>query len=363
MAQPPKPPRTFPEILDRIWWRLDCALDDESIYYSALAGAIDAIRCGTTTVVDHHASPYAIDGSLGIIRTALKEVGLRAVLCYEVTDRAGMKGRDAGLAENERFIRGSSNDRLIRGMVGAHASFTLSDDSLRHCGNLAAHLGTGVHIHVAEDLSDTVDAAERYRTGVIDRLGRHGILNQGSILAHCVHLQAADFKRLGRAGCWIVHNPRSNMNNRVGHAPIGFFGRSSALGTDGFPADMLEEARIGFFSARHARDSNHTTDMLGLLGGGQKLISRIFGGEFGTLRVGSAADLIILDYTPPTPMHAANLTGHILFGMRSSMIESVMIGGKWVMSRRKILGVNADALMIEAQRAATRLWKRMKRLT
>lgn len=362
MAQPKSTPRNFLEILDRIWWRLDRALDEESIYYGALTGAIEAIRCGTTTLIDHHASPNAIGGSLNIIRDAMKEVGLRGVLCYEVTDRAGRRGRDEGLQENERFIRTSQNDRLIRGMVGAHASFTLTEDSLHRCGALAASLGTGVHIHVAEDLCDTIDAAEQYRSGVIDRLARHGILKPQSILAHCVHLAGRDFPRVGRAKSWLVHNPRSNMNNRVGHAPLHLFGKRSALGTDGFPADMVEEARAGFFFARHSRDTERTADMLSFLNGGQILVSEKFGRDFGTLKKGSVADLIVLDYSPPTPMNVSNLFGHIVFGIRSSMVESVMVEGRWVMRNRSIPGLDIDDVLRGSQKAAARLWKNMERI-
>jgi putative selenium metabolism protein SsnA len=362
MAPPAVPPRNFLEILDRIWWRLDRALDGESIYYSAMAGAIEAIQCGTTSLIDHHASPHSIPGSLDIIREVMHTVGLRGVLCYEVTDRGGRKGRDAGLEENERFIRRSRNDRLVRGMVGAHASFTLSEDSLHRCGTLASSLGTGVHIHVAEDLCDTIDSAEHYRSHLVDRLARHGILTSKSILAHCVRLDGGDFPSLLRTKSWLVHNPRSNMNNRVGHAPVDRFGKRAALGTDGFPADMIEEARSGFFFARHARDARRMANMLALLDGGQKLISAQFGDEFGTLKKGSIADLIVLDYVPPTPMHARNLFGHILFGLRSSMVESVMIDGRWVMKNRTISGVNVEEMLMKSRIAAARLWKKMEKI-
>lgn len=362
MAQPKKPAANFLEILDRIWWRLDRALDEESIYYSALAGAIDAVRCGTTTLVDHHASPHAIGGSLDIVRDALREVGLRGILCYEVTDRLGVRGRDAGLEENARFIRSSRTGPLFRGMVGAHASFTLSDDSLRRCGDLATSLRTGVHIHVAEDRCDTIDAAEGYRSTVVDRLDRGGILTRYSILAHCIHLSRKDFPRCMKAKSWLVHNPRSNMNNRVGHAQVGLFGPRAALGTDGFPADMLEEARAGFFVGRHAQDPEQMGDMLALLNGGQQIVSEAFGRTFGTLDRGSAADLAVLDYTPPTPFVKGNLFGHIVFGMRSSMVESVMVEGRWVMKHRQIQGIDEEAVLRRSQKAADRLWKRIDRI-
>ncbi len=98
-------PKDFPEILRRLWWTLDMALDDDGVLSSALVCLVDAIRNGTTTLFDHHASPMHIDGSLDIIAGAVEAAGLRAVLCYEVTDRNGPEGAAAGIAENVRFIK------------------------------------------------------------------------------------------------------------------------------------------------------------------------------------------------------------------------------------------------------------------
>jgi len=379
MPGPKVQPRNFLEILQEVWWKLDRALDDESIYYSALVGAIEAARCGTTTLVDHHASPGAIGSSLDIIKQAVEEAGLRGILCYEVTDRGGEKERDQGLKENERFIRANRKHARFRGMVGAHASFTLSNDSLRLCGDIASENKTGVHIHVAEDTCDIVDAEENYECSVVDRLSECGILRDKSILAHCVHLGVRDFLKLQESECWLVHNPRSNMNNRVGHAPLRLFADRACLGTDGFPADMLEEARVGFFwnqepggreqeardkkkEARDRRISKVTQSerpITHFLQGGQELVSEIFSQEFGTLEKGSVADLVVMEYEPPTPLTAANLPGHFLFGMQSSMVESVMVGGKWVVQGREILGLDVPSIYEKARNAAKKLWAKI----
>jgi putative selenium metabolism protein SsnA len=359
MAPPAEAPQNFLEILQKVWWRLDRALDEESVYYSALIGAIDAARCGTTTLVDHHSSPCAVKGSLDLIKEAVAEIGLRGVLCYEVTDRGGMKERDRGLEENERFIRANRRDDAFRGMVGAHAAFTLGAESLRLVGEMAEKERVGVHIHVAEDRIDTAAAEEDYRTGVTGRLSGSGILRKDSVLAHCVHLGEKDLSQVRKSGCWIVHNPRSNMNNRVGHAPLHLFGERSALGTDGFPPDMFAEAAAGFFGNQEAEGALESVSMTGLLGGGQRAVSGIFGQKFGTLGKGSPADLIVLDYRAPTPMTEENLAGHFLFGMRSSDVESVMVGGRWVVKNRVVVGINLASAYEKAARAAKKLWKKM----
>ena len=360
MPMPAPAPRNFKEILKSIWWKLDQALDEDTIYYSALVGAIEAVRCGTTTLVDHHASPSAIKGSLNLIKKALQHVGLRGVLCYEVTDRGGKEKRDQGLEENERFIKENLSNEYFRGVVGAHAGFTLSGESLHLCGRLAAEQNTGVHIHVAEDLWDVKDAEKNHKSSVIGRLARHKILTDKSILAHCVHLTRGEFQAAKDARCWLVQNPRSNMNNRVGYAQVHLFGERSALGTDGYPADMLEEVRFAFHKRRDSRLDEHL-DFARLIVGGQKLISEIFDAKFGSLKKGAPADLVVMNYREPTPIKKDNLLGHYLFGLQSSQIESVMVGGKWVMKNRKIQGINEDQIFARSRQLARNLWKRMER--
>src|SRR5579875_3084620 len=186
MPAPPRVPRDFREILDLVWWRLDRALDATAIHFSGLIGAIDAIRSGTTTLVDHHSSPNYIDGSLDILADAFEAVGARAVLCYEVTDRGGRERRDQGLRENERFLAASRHE--IRGMVGAHAGFTLDDDSLERIADLASNMETGVHIHVAEGMCDEEDSLRRSGKRVGQRLVDAGVIDDRSIAAHGVHL-------------------------------------------------------------------------------------------------------------------------------------------------------------------------------
>ena len=226
MPPPERPPRNFLEILQAVWWRLDRALDAETVYVGALAGALEAARCGVTTVVDHHASPNWIGGSLLLVKKGLAEVGLRGILCYETSDRDGTDRRERGLAENEAFVKAHRNDAFFRGLAGGHASFTLSDESLRRLGDIAGRYNTGVHIHLAEDDADPRTTRERYGRSILERFEDCGILRRSSLFAHCIHLSPDEFEKLRASGAWLVHNPRSNMNNRVGRARIGGFLRS-----------------------------------------------------------------------------------------------------------------------------------------
>jgi len=368
MPAPPRTPSNFKEVLELVWWRLDRALDEEAIYWSAIAGALDAARAGTTCLFDHQASPSHIPGSLDIVRQAIERVGLRAVLCYEVTDRGGVRERDQGLAETRRFLAstGSSNSLempsspgLFRAMVGAHASFTMSEESLIACSGLMREFGAGLHFHVAEDRCDVDDAVAKYGTGVVERLAKHGALNSQTILAHGIHLSDEDIDIARSAGAWFAHNPRSNMNNQVGYAPVEKFGRRVVLGTDGIGGDMFEEARFAFFKARDARAGFGADDWLRVLANNQRLATEAFGGDLGSLDVGSIADLTVLDYGSPTPLTAENLAWHFAFGLTSGSVESVMVNGRFVI-RDRCFPFDAEELYRQARAVCEKVWLKLR---
>lgn len=255
MPPPEPPPESFLQILERVWWRLDRALDESSLRASARLYAAESRLLGTDTLIDHHESPNLIEGSLDVLADACAEFGVRAALCYGATERNG--GREEarrGLAECRRFIEANRRPG-IRGLIGLHASFTVSDDTVREAGDLARELGTVVHVHVAEDGCDADDARRRGWPGPLERLLDLEALPPGSILAHGVHLSAAQVRRARDAGLWIVQNPRSNRGNRVGYP--GHHGESDrvALGTDGYPSDLAEEKRVLLEEARaHGED-------------------------------------------------------------------------------------------------------------
>jgi putative selenium metabolism protein SsnA len=359
MPAPKSAPGNFVEILQKVWWKLDEALDEESIYYSALVAAIESVKFGTTTLIDHHASPNYIRGSLDLIKHALSQVGLRAVLCYETTDRGGMKRRDLGLSENERFVTENTSNAHFRGTIGAHASFTLSDESLRRLGELAGLYDCGVHIHVAEDKADVLDSEERYGVDVLERLRRFDIVRKKSLLIHGVHFTKKQLEKVEKAGAWMIHNPRSNMNNAVGYAPLNWYGEHAALGTDGFPADMFEETKFGYFRNAESGYRVEFSRFPAMLQNGQRLASEFFGRPFGTLEKGTPGDLVVIDYTPPTPLTSRNLHGHFLFGMNSALVQHVIVNGNWIVWNKQVVGFDEEAVMQKASHAAKKLWARM----
>ncbi len=316
MPAPPRVPANFPEILELVWWRLDCALDLEMIRWSAMLGALEALERGTTAIVDHHSSPNAIEGSLDVIAEACAEVGVRSACCYEVTDRNGADGMERGLAENERFLRAGGS-----GYVGAHACFTLSDETLQRVAGLAADLGVGVHIHVCEDRVDSGAGARLEPVATDDWL-----------LAHCVHL---DRPLRGT----VAHNPRSNMNNAVGYARPARWANAVALGTDGIGGDMLEEFRVAY--ARHREDDVTATPVTAWswLAGGYELVPE------------AREDRVTWSYEPMEAWHLA-------FSPGVRPLE-VAVGGEVVLRDGQPTRVDAAEVRARAGEQAQRLFSRL----
>jgi putative selenium metabolism protein SsnA len=359
MPGPSRTPRSFIEILELVWWRLDRALDLELIKLSALLGATEAVRCGTTTVVDHHASPLAIDSSLDAVADGLAEAGVRGVVCYEVSDRHGESDGRRGVAENIRFIR-TNRRPLVRGMMGAHASFTIGERNLDHLVDEARRAGAPIHVHVAEDRYDEKHSLDNYGVRAAERLRRAGALGEGDLLAHGVWLDDDEIALLQSSGAWLAHNPRSNMNNGVGHAPVAALGDRVALGTDGLDGDMFAEARASFLKARDARAGGGPERALAWLAAGAGLVGSLFGHRsLGRLDPGAPADLAVLEYRPPTPLDDSNLAAHYLFGLGAWAVRDVMVDGRWIVRDRLHQLVDEAELAARCRAAAPGLWERM----
>ena len=360
MPGPEEPPRTFPEILDRIWWRLDRALDPETIRLSARLGAVEAARAGTTSIVDHHASPEAIGGSLDHVADGIAEAGLRGVVCYEVTDRHGASRGREGIAENVRFLRENRRE-LIRGMMGAHASFTIGPDTMERLVGEARARRAPVHIHLAEDRCDERDSLERYGMRTAHRLSQAGALAQGDLVAHGVHLDEWEQRVVRDSGAWVAHNPRSNMNNGVGYAPVVALGSRVALGTDGIDGDMFTEARTCYLKAREASWQTGPAFAVERLAAGAAIVGGMFDEPLlGTLQPGAPADLVVLDYRAPTPLTAATLPGHLMFGLTAAHVRDVMVAGRWIVRDRRHQLVDEEELAARCREAAPALWNRME---
>ncbi len=367
MAIPGDPPRDFPEILGRLWWPLDKALRDLDVKYSALVCLADAIRHGTTTLIDHHASPNAIHGSLDQIADAVEQAGVRTCLCYEVSDRDGPERAREGIDENVRFIERARQlkSSLLAGTFGLHASLTLSDRTLAECVD-AAPEGIGFHIHAAEGIADQEDSLRKSGKRVVERLHDAGILGPRSILAHCVHVDPWEMEILRETGTWVTHQPRSNMNNAVGVADVPAMlrgGVNIGLGNDGFSNDMFTEMKTTYLVHKlHRADPRAMGgyDVMKLAYTNNARLARHFWPDapLGELSVGAYADLIFVDYHPYTELTAGNLPWHILFGIGGSLVTTTIVGGVVLMRDRQLLTLDEADIAARGRELSAQAWQR-----
>jgi putative selenium metabolism protein SsnA len=355
MRVPGPPPSDFPSILKKVWWRLDRALTEEDVYYSALVGLIDSARAGVGTVIDHHSSPNACAGSLDAIERAFHEVGLRGATCYETSDRNGRRGAREAIRENVRFLERVKPGALVGGMFGLHAAFTLGDRALAECVEANQSLGAGFHVHVAEDACDRA---------AVHRLSKAGVLDEKSLAAHCIHLAATERTALARHRVNVIHNPQSNCNNAVGIADLPALGRlgiTIGMGSDGFSPRMGDEFRV----ASHLQNVRAKDSRVGgaeayraLFRGNREIVKQIWGTEIGRIAPGARADLLLVDYVPPTPLNSSNLFGHLLFGISNAPVDSLMVEGRWVLRGGRCVNLDERAIAEKAAVRAKALWER-----
>lgn len=367
LSIPGASPEDFPQILEKLWWSLDKSLSLEDVRYSALVCLVDAIKHGTTTLIDHHASPNAIEGSLDEISQAVMEAGVRANLCYEVTDRDGAERTKAGIEENLRFIRMAAgrNDGLLSASFGLHASLTLSEETLERCRAVTPD-DMGFHIHVAEHAVDEYDSLEKCGLRVVDRLQKHGILGPKTIVVHAVHIDAREIYLLADTNTWVTHQPRSNMNNAVGISAVESMLRAGVkvcLGNDGFSNAMWEEWKTAYLVHKlwhldPRRMSGYDIVQMAIYDNAE-LASLLFGaGPIGVLSPGALADLIFVDYHPYTPLTAENLPWHILFGFRDSQVTTTIAAGKTLMHNRQLLTLDEEKIAYHTRTLSRQAWER-----
>lgn len=364
MGIPGEPASNFVEILERLWWKVDRALDAEDITLSAQVPLIECIRNGTTTVIDHHASPSMRDGSLDLIESAVRQAGIRASLCYEVSDRNEPGG---GIAENERFIKKiGKGDGQIAAMMGLHASFTVSDETVEKCVGIAKDAGVGCHIHVAEDAADRKDSIEKFGVPTVKRLHKLNVTGKKSIFVHCVHIDEEEMQVIADTKTVIVHNPESNMNNAVGVTKLLKLlekGILVGLGTDGMSSDMLSQMRAAYLLHRLANLDPRVAFMEApqlLLQNNADIVERQFGIRVGEIAVGRPADLAIMDYCPPTPLSNANFLGHLIFGLVDATVDTTVCRGKILMQGKKILSMDEERIAARSREMTPDMWKRLQ---
>lgn len=349
MGAPKKNPANFYEVLQYIWWTLDKCLDKDMIKASALATVIACAKNGVSFVVDHHASPMAIENSLQIIATAFDEVGVSHLLCYEITDRDGLDKAAQGLDETETYLKSH------QGLVGLHASFTVSDDTLKKAVSLTEKYHSGIHIHIAEDSYDQKHCIDNYGIRVIDRMQKHGILDfEKTILAHCLFLNDIEKKMITNSPSWVVQNMESNLNNRVGYFDGKGLGDRIMLGTDGMHSDILQSARSAFLAGKDHEMMDPQATYQRFRNVHKYIHQHNFKGD-------AANNLVVLDYDSPTEINAANFTGHFVYGMTSKHVQHVISNGKLIVKDGIITTVNENDVLNFCREMGNKLWVEMQK--
>lgn len=359
-------PQGFLDILDGMWWTIDRNLDNKKTKLSAIETYIECIKNGCTTVFDHHASFGEIPGSLFAIAEAAKELGVRSCLCYEISDRDGMEKSRAAVKENVDFIRYAQKDTsdMIAGMMGMHASFTISDETMELCRKELPD-GTGCHIHVAEGIYDLHQCLKEHSKRIVDRLYDWDILGPKTLLAHCIYVNVHEMELIKDTDTMVVHNPESNMGNACGCPPtmeMVHRGILTGLGTDGYTHDMTESFKVAnILHKHHLCDPNAAWAEVPqmLFENNAKIANRYFETPLGVLKPGAAGDVIVLDYNPPTPMHKDNINGHILFGMNGKCVTTTVCNGQVLMKDRVLTTIDEEAAMAEIRKESAKLWDKI----
>ncbi len=359
-------PNGFLEILDGLWWTIDRNLDNDLTKLSAEATYLECIKNGVTTIFDHHASFGEISGSLFAIEEAARDFGVRSVLCYEISDRDGKEKAHAAIKENVDFAKHalSLKDDFIKGMMGMHASFTISDETMELCRKEKPK-EIGYHIHVAEDILDRHRCLKEHGKRIVDRLYDWDVLGEKTLLAHCIYVNPHEMDLIRDTNTMVVHNPESNMGNACGCPPtmeIVHKGILTGLGTDGYTHDMIESWKVANILHKH-----HLVDPGAawaevpemLFQGNARIANRYFEKKLGVLEKGAAADIIITDYIPPTPMNAGNLNGHMLFGMNGRSVVTTVGNGKVLMKNRELQGIDEERCLAKIREGAARLEKKI----
>lgn len=347
MPPPEKTPENFLEILKYIWWNLDKALDRDSVEASALVTAMACAKAGTTFVIDHHASPNFVEGSLELIAQAFDKVGVSHLLCYEITDRDGQEKTEKGLAETENYLQKN------QGLVGLHASFTVGDNTLKNAVALMQKYDSGIHIHVAEDEYDQQQCMKEHGKRVVERLHDFGVLESPkTILGHCLHLTDTERELVKNSEAFIVQNTESNLNNNVGFFSSKGLGNRIMLGTDGMHSDMIRSAQAAYFVGQSKDEIDFQSAYDRFVMSHNYLKENKFSGD-------GENNLVVLDYESPTEINQGNFLGHFIFGFTSGHVQHVISNGKLIVKDRKLLRVDEKEIMAFAREQAKKLWKKL----
>jgi len=366
---PKQPPaKNFLEVLEKLWWPLDKALNEKDLYYSSVVPLINGIKSGTTTVFDHHESQGFQTGCMDIIENAVRECGVRSNLSLGISDRYN-KGQE-GIEENIRFIENiqkhnsNTGDDLVTAMFALHALFTVNQNSLLAATDAANRLNVGFHVHIGEGDSDQDVNKSKYNKSVIKRMYDAGGLGEKTNAIHCIYVSDEELDIISETKTSVVHIPQSNMNNAVGVADVLKMMNKNILvgiGTDGMTPSMMDDVRVANIVHKLVKKDPSIffcESCQLLLENNAKIANRFYKRNIGTIEEGNYADLILVDYIPPTPFNESTFLGHFLFGICEATVDTTIINGKVLMKNRQLINIDEEKIMYESRKQAADFWKR-----
>ncbi len=360
-----EPPTDFAQVLQRVWWPLDEVLTVEDAYASALAASAEMLLSGSTFFADTYSGPNSINGSLDAIARATRELGIRSMLSFEVTERHNSSEGEQGLRENIRFARSLRSDDNVSAMMSVHASFTVSDELIQRAADAASELDIPLTIHTSEGLVDLYHNLERHGERTVERLNRLGVLRPRTVLAHCVHVNDHEIELMASSGCSVAHNPMSNMLNAVGTAPVPRMlaqGVCVGLGNDGWIFDPFENMRCALTVHRLVMRDPSIIGPLDVLRMSTIDAARSYGvnDRIGSLEAGKLADVTVIDaHRAPTPVTAASVVGHIVNTFSGRDVRTVLVNGHIVVDDTRLVLRSEQYVSDIARRNTEQLWSRL----
>jgi 5-methylthioadenosine/S-adenosylhomocysteine deaminase len=351
------------DYLQTCWYPMIRALDPESAYWAALASYAESIRCGVTTINDMYRQ-------LDALAKAAEEIGIRAVLSNDVaTDEHDLDT----LADNAQAFEnnnGSANGR-IQVLVGIEWLPLASEELLRDARALANELGTGIHIHLNESLGEVETSKKMFGRRPTEVAYDNGILGPDCIAAHCVWLSDNEMALMRETGTQISHNPSSNakLGNGIARLPeMLAAGINVGLGHDAAECnnsrDMFEVMKYASLLHRASRVDASLQQAPDVVRMATRNGAAALGHDTGQLIAGHKADVILVEtnstmFTPLMPGSVDHVFSHLVFAANGSAVDTTIVDGRVLMEGRRILSVDEDQVIREANRAFQEVSSRM----
>jgi cytosine/adenosine deaminase-related metal-dependent hydrolase len=359
-----KSPSGFMPFLEEFWWPLvENQLDSKMILAATDFNCSQMIRSGVTSFYDCTEAPNALPGVLIKQSAVVEKWGLRGVLSFEATERISRSNGDLGLSENIAMIEfGKLNNRLVKGLMCFHTTFTCSETFIKRTFELAEEQNVLTHMHCSEGMYEPEAMLQRNGLRPIEYYDQIGVLGPGMLVSQCVQISQNEINLLASRKAKVTHMPLSNCEVGGGIAPLPELveaGVTVGLGSDGYITDFFEVMRGAFLihKASHCDPRVMPANLvwhLATAGGANALGLE----KVGRIQEGWQADLMLVNPKLPTPIAEHNLYDQLLLYSNANDVDTVMVAGKIRKLNGEILNADLPLLRKNTQIEADRLWSK-----